>query len=48
MKKIEKDNLLPMYFQIKEILKELIENEELKPGDMIPPEREICSVQQVS
>lgn len=48
MKKIEKNNLLPMYFQIKEILKELIENEELKPGDMIPPEREICSIQQVS
>ncbi|WP_026883181.1 GntR family transcriptional regulator [Clostridium akagii] len=48
MKKIEKHNPLPMYFQIKEILKELIENEELKPGDMIPPEREICSIQQVS
>lgn len=48
MKNIERNNPLPMYFQIKEILSEMIENEELKPGDMIPPEREICSIQQVS
>jgi GntR family transcriptional regulator len=26
----------------------MIENEELKPGDMIPPERELCEVQGVS
>ncbi len=48
MKKIEKGNPLPMYFQIKEILSEMIENEELKSGDMIPPERELCRIQQVS
>ncbi len=48
MRNIEKNNPLPMYFQIKAILSEMIENEELKPGDMIPPEREICRIQQVS
>lgn len=33
---------------MKEILLEMIENEELKPGDMVPTERELCEVQGVS
>ena len=48
MRKISKDNPVPIYYQIKEILLEMIENEELKCGDTIPTEREICEFQSVS
>lgn len=43
-----KENGLPLYYQIKEIILNMIENEQLKPGDLIPPEREICKIQGVS
>lgn len=45
---VSKINPLPLYYQLKEILQEMIENEELKPGDMIPAERELCEIQGVS
>lgn len=48
MKKVIKDSPLPMHYQIKQIIQEMIENEELKPGDLIPPERELCEIQEVS
>lgn len=48
MKKVDKKSPLPLHFQIKDILKEMIENEELKPGEFIPPERELCEIQGVS
>lgn len=48
MKKVSKDNPIPLHYQIKEILQEMIENEVLKPGDSIPTERELCEVQGVS
>lgn len=48
MKIISKDNPLPLHYQVKQILQEMIENEELKPGDVIPTERELCEVQGVS
>lgn len=48
MKKVSKDSPLPMHYQIKQIIQEMIENEELKPGDIIPPERELCEIQGVS
>lgn len=48
MKKISKDSPVPIYYQIKEILLEMIENEELKQGDTIPTERELCEIQGVS
>jgi GntR family transcriptional regulator len=48
LKKISKDNPLPLHYQIKEILQEMIENEELKPGDAMPTERELCEIQGVS
>lgn len=48
MKKALKENDLPLYYQIKDIIREMIENEQLKPGDMIPPERKICKIQDVS
>lgn len=48
MRIVSKINPLPLYYQLKEILQEMIENEELKPGDMIPAERELCETQGVS
>ena len=48
MKKISRDNPIPLHYQLKEILQEMIENEDLKPGQSIPPEREICEIQGVS
>ena len=48
MRIVSKFNPLPLYYQLKEILQEMIENEELKPGDMLPAERELCEIQGVS
>lgn len=48
MKKVSKDNPIPLHYQIKEILQEMIENEDLKPGQSIPTERELCEIQGVS
>ena len=48
MKKIVKDSPLPLHYQLKQILLEMIENELLKPGDSIPSERELCEAQDVS
>ncbi|RKD32254.1 GntR family transcriptional regulator [Thermohalobacter berrensis] len=48
MKKVSKQNPLPLYYQLKEILQEMIENEVLKPGDPIPPERELCEIHGIS
>ncbi|MBC8061511.1 MAG: GntR family transcriptional regulator [Clostridiaceae bacterium] len=48
MQKVSKINPLPLYYQIKNIIREMIENEELKPGEMIPAERELCEIQGVS
>jgi GntR family transcriptional regulator len=48
MRKVLKSNPLPLYYQLKEILMELIDNEELKPGDAIPTERELCEIHGIS
>ncbi|WFA08796.1 GntR family transcriptional regulator [Tissierella sp. Yu-01] len=48
MRKVLKNNPLPLYYQLKEILIELIDNEELKPGDAIPTERELCEIHGIS
>jgi len=48
MKKVDKYSPIPLYYQLKTILTELIENEELKPGDLMPTERELCEVHEVS
>ena len=48
MKKVNKNLPLPLYYQLKNLICELIENEELKPGDPIPPERELCEYHGVS
>ncbi len=48
MKKVNKNSPMPLYYQLKDIICELIENEELKPNDPIPTERELCEFHGVS
>lgn len=48
MKKVDKESPLPLYYQLKQILCELIENDELKANDAIPSERELCEYHGVS
>lgn len=48
MRKVDKDSPIPLYYQLKNIICELIENEELKPDDLIPTERELCEIHGVS
>jgi GntR family transcriptional regulator len=42
------DSFKPLYFQLKEIFHDKIENEELKEGDMIPSENELQQIYGVS
>lgn len=39
---LDKKSPIPVYFQLKNIIKEDIETRSLKPGDPIPSEREYC------
>lgn len=39
---------VPLYFQLKQILIDMIENEELRPGECIPSERELSEKYQIS
>lgn len=46
--KLNHDSFVPLYFQLKEIFLERIENEELREGDMIPSENEIQRIYNIS
>ena len=46
--KIDKESPLPIYFQLEEGVKETIEKGELKPGDLIPSEREFSEQFEIS
>jgi GntR family transcriptional regulator len=46
--KLNYDSFMPLYYQLKEIFLEKIENEELKEGDMIPSENELQQIYDVS
>ena len=46
--KVSKDNPLPLYHQLKEILSKKINDEVLKPGDPIPTERELVDIHNIS
>lgn len=39
---------IPLYYQLKEILRDEILNENLKPGERIPSERVLCEIYKVS
>lgn len=45
---IDRQSPVPIYYQIEEYIKQLIENQALKPGDSIPSEREFTEQFQVS
>lgn len=45
---INKNLPLPIYYQLEEIIKNLIERGDLKPGDMIPSEREYSEKYEIS
>ncbi|RXT04374.1 GntR family transcriptional regulator [Ammoniphilus sp. CFH 90114] len=45
---INKNLPIPIYYQIEEGIKALIEQRELKPGDLIPSERELCEAYGIS
>ncbi len=48
MRKVQKENPIPLYYQLKEIILEMIDNMELQAGDPIPPERELCEFHGIS
>ncbi|WP_062110675.1 GntR family transcriptional regulator [Bacillus niameyensis] len=45
---IEKDNRLPLYYQLMDMIVEKIESGELKEHDKLPSERELCEMHNVS
>lgn len=47
-KMINKSSPVPIYYQLEEIIKDLIEKGELKPGDSLPAEREYAEQFQIS
>ncbi|MDR6224120.1 GntR family transcriptional regulator [Desmospora profundinema] len=48
MGRVSKQSPIPLYYQLKEILQAMIDNEEFKPGDAFPPERELCEIHGIS
>ena len=46
--RIDKNSAVPYYYQLEQLLREKIENGKLKPGDILPPEVELCSTFEVS
>ena len=41
MSAIYRNSPLPRYYQLKEIMRERVQSDEWKPGDLIPSEREL-------
>jgi len=48
VRKVIKNSPIPIYSQLKEIIQEMIDNEELQPNDPIPTERELCKIHDIS
>lgn len=46
--RLSHDSFMPLYFQLKEIILEKIESQELKAGDMLPSENELQQIYNVS
>lgn len=45
---LDKENPIPLYYQLKQLIKEKIETGELKPGDLLPSERELKDKYEIS
>lgn len=48
MKLVNKNLQIPLYIQLMEIIKDMINNNELQEGHCLMPEREICKIQNIS
>ena len=48
MKKIEKESRIPLYYQLMDIIIEMIEAGNLKADDKLPSERELCEKYDIS
>lgn len=48
IKTLDQSSVIPLYHQLKEILKDSIESGEWKPGDLIPSENELQQVYNIS
>lgn len=48
MEIVDKNSAIPLHTQLSSIIRKMIEDGELKEGDSIIPERELCSMQNVS
>lgn len=48
MKKVDKNSSVSLHVQLKSIINDMIKSGELKEGDVLLPEREICKEQEVS
>lgn len=48
MRRVDRNNPIPLYYQLKEIILEKIENKELKPGEAIPTERALSEMHGIS
>jgi len=45
---VDRQSVIPLYHQLKEILKDKIEKGKFREGNLIPSEREICEIYEVS
>lgn len=45
---LDKSLNIPLYFQVKKIFLDMIQNEQLLPGDILPTELELCEILNVS
>lgn len=48
MKLVDKESSIPLHIQLSSIIKEMIDSKELREGNLIIPERELCTIQNVS
>ena len=42
VRRLDKESPVPLYYQLKEILQAMVDNGALRPGDIVPSERDIC------
>ena len=48
MKLVDKNSQTPLHIQLMNIIRDMIDSGELKSGDSIMPERELCTIQNIS
>lgn len=48
MRKVNKDLAIPLHMQLSQIIREMIETNQLPEGSQLMPEREICKLQDIS